>query len=173
VLFIAADIYNHILFPLLCDAAARLPERSFKYKLHPNQEADFERLRRATSHLPNVQVIDARVAARTLLASAAVVVVVQSTVTHEALQAGNRVCVIPVLNYGIHADLFGLPQVRLTPTVDALIDVIASPASELPPVVFFERFDEVRARGLMRQLLDGHTATARNEGAAFAHASNE
>jgi hypothetical protein len=173
VLFISADIYHEMLLAKLTAAAARLPARRFKYKLHPNQQADLAKIRAELAHLPNVEVVDGNTAARASLASAGIVVVVQSTVAHEALQAGKRLCVIPILNYAIHSDLFGLPQVILTPSVDSLVEAIEAPPAAMPPAVFFNRFDAARVARLMRHIYDSGFADEREADAALAHASNQ
>ena len=113
VLFVSAHVYDKALRSWLKGAAARLPQRSFKYKLHPNQR-DYETEIRADLSLPNIEVIGPLTKIRDLLPGISVVVLIQSTVAHEALQAGKTLCILPLFDYQTHADLFALPQVFVT-----------------------------------------------------------
>jgi hypothetical protein len=152
VLFASADIYHATLAPLLATVAARLPRRRFMYKLHPNQQSELDAIRDQFASITNITVIAGHTPARDLLANVEVVVVVQSTVVHEALQAGRRVCIVPVLNYHIHEDLFALPSVKVTPDAAALELAIETAIEPSPAPTFFNSFDDKQARALLDAL---------------------
>lgn len=152
VMFVSADIYHSVLAPRVRSLALKLPGRSIVYKLHPNQFDHSAAIRNEFSDLPNVHVVGGEVSARQLLATTSIVVVVQSTVAHEALQCGRRLCIVPEMNYLIHEDLIALPGVAVTADTAALAaQVEAGPPSAIPPQ-FFAPFDRPRARLLMAEL---------------------
>jgi hypothetical protein len=154
ILFISADLYHSALVPWVKAVAERLPARSIKYKLHPNQHEHIDNIRCEFSFLRNVEVIAGSVAARDLMFRTSCVVLIQSTVAYEALQAGRRLCLIPEMNYQIHSDLFDLPGVTVTMTFDELVKTISSDVVSTESVNFFDRFDEARAANILRQVLD-------------------
>lgn len=157
ILFISADIYHSKLTPWVRFTAARLPNRIINYKLHPNQQGYFEKIKEEFSQVPNVNVIDGETPARELLANVSVAVVVQSTVAHEALQKGRRLCIIPMMDYEIHRDIFSLPEVHVTDTVDKLIQIVEQPVYVQQPPVFFERFNKQLATGLLNSFFEEKT----------------
>ena len=154
VIFISADIYHKKLAPWLKAAAERLPARSFKYKLHPNQHADFETVRDELAVFPNVEVVPGDVPARQLLEGATCVVMISSTLAYEAVQSGRRLCIIPEMNYQVHEDLFGLSGVTVPLHVDELVDSIAASSQFERSVTFFDRFNESRATELIKLLFE-------------------
>jgi hypothetical protein len=164
VLFVSGCVYDKVLRAWIKEVAARLPQRGFKYKLHPNQR-DQEAEIRADLSLPNIEVIGPLTKVRDLLPSTSVVVVIQSTVAHEALQAGKTLCILPLFDYQTHTDLFVLPQVFITPSEDELVQAIAAPRSQAAAAVFFNRFDHAKTRQLMIDILKGVKA----DGSTVAH----
>jgi hypothetical protein len=151
VLFISADVYQNILNNWVVALALRLPNRRVLYKLHPNQMHELDDIRRELASYPNIVVIGGEVQVHDLLLEASVVALVQSTVAYEALQMGRQLCVIPVMDFQTHQDLFDLPTVHITATIDDLIYVVESPSNVQNPPVFFDRFDQSR----VKVLLDG------------------
>jgi len=87
-----------------------------------------------------------------MLARVSHIVLVQSTVTHEALQAGRRVCIVPRLNYHVHHDLFNVEGVVLTPTLDDLLRAIDETPSTARPIRFFEPLDTGLASTLLSEV---------------------
>lgn len=130
VLFVSGHVYDSVLRSWIKEVAARLPQRGFKYKLHPNQR-DQEAEIRADLSLPNIEVISHLTRIRNLLPSTSVVVLIQSTVAHETLQAGKTLCILPLFDYQTHADLFVLPQVLITRSEDELVQAISAPRSQV------------------------------------------
>jgi hypothetical protein len=153
VMAISADIYHTVLLQWLRPAAAALPGRRFIYKLHPNQHADFAAIREAFRDCPNVEVVDSSVSAPSLLPSVSHVVLVQSTVFQEALQAGRQVCVLPALNYRIHEADFHRPQVTVAADVQTLVAALQAPPLQADRPVFFEPFEPAKAVRLLGQCL--------------------
>lgn len=153
VMAISADIYHAVLSRWLRPAAAALPARRFIYKLHPNQHTGFAAIRDEFRDLPNVEVVDSSVAAPSLLPAVSHVVVVQSTVLQEALQAGRQVCVLPELNYRMHEADFHRPQVTVAADVQALIAALQAGVVQAERPVFFDPFNAARARELLGQCL--------------------
>ncbi len=149
VMFVSADIYHETLVDWLRPLALRLPERHFVYKLHPNQQHARSAIGAELASLPNVEIVDGSVSAGSLLGRVSHVVLIQSTVTHEALQAGRQVCILPLLNYQVHHDLFGLEGVTTTPTLEHLVRAIEAPPGTGKALSFFDRFDAARAAQLL------------------------
>lgn len=162
ILVVSADIYHDVLVRWIRPTAEALPERTFLYKLHPNQHTAFASIRAAFADLPNIQVIDSTVRAPSLFPQTSHVVLVQSTVLQEAAQAGRMVCVLPEMNYRMHRDAFDLPLVRVTPSVDALREALQAPVPRDAPPVYFAPFDRERAQALLRACVtDGPAAGGR------------
>lgn len=153
VMAISADIYHAVLLRWLRPAAAALPARRFIYKLHPNQHTDFAAICQEFRDLPNVEVVDSSVSAPSLLPAVSHVVVVQSTVLQEALQAGRQVCVLPELNYRMHKADFHRPQITLTADVPALVAALQAPPAQGERPVFFDPFNADAARQLLNRHL--------------------
>lgn len=152
VLFVSADIYHAALSARLKEVARMLPHRTFAYKLHPNQRDDLAAITAELASWPNVKVIGSDVPMAQALPRASVVVLIQSTAAHEALQSGRRLCIVPELNYHIHRDLFDLPGVQVTSDASALAGAIEAPPGDGAPAVFFDRFDDAAARRLFHDL---------------------
>ncbi len=83
-------------------------------------------------------------------------VLIQSTVALEALQTGRRLCILPFSHYRTHKDLFELGAVTITPSMDHLVKALDTPPDSGVPPKFFESFDAVAARALLRELLVAH-----------------
>lgn len=153
VLVISAPKYHDALVRWLRLAVPLAPERQFVYKLHPSQSTAAEAIRAELADLPNVSVRSTDVAVQRLLAEARDVVLIQSTVAYEAVQAGRRLLVIPELDYATHTDLFPLKSVEVVTDPQALAAALGRtlPASE--PPVFFKPFDASLCTRVLEQLL--------------------
>jgi hypothetical protein len=157
VLFVSVNVYDRVLRRWIKAVAARLPQHKLIYKLHPNQRREEAEIRTDLASLSNVEVVGNLLKVRDLLPNTAVVVAIQSTVVHEALQAGKLVCILPEFDYQTHSDLFSLPQVSVIRSEDELIRVIESPpAADLSVPVFFDRFDDAKVRRLVADILMHH-----------------
>jgi hypothetical protein len=148
IMFISGDIYHAILIEWVEGLARAAPDRQLIYKLHPNQQTTHAAIRQELSGFSNVEVVDGSVSARTLLHRVTHVVLIQSTVALEALQMGRCVCVLPVMHYRVHEDLFGLRDVSVTPDMNSLLDAVQRwPGGSTPPS-FFAPLDTDAARRL-------------------------
>jgi hypothetical protein len=153
IMFVSGDIYHDALRKWVTRLAAAIPERQIIYKLHPNQRQALGSIQQEFSPFKNIQVIGASVSARALLPRVAHVVLIQSTVALEALQAGRRVCILPLLHYRGHKDLFQLEAVTVTPSLDDLIGALNRPPDFAKSPSFFDPFDAAAAAKLLRELL--------------------
>lgn len=153
IMVITANIYHRDLLELTRQIAAKLPHRRIIYKLHPNQATAATAIRAAFMDRPNVEVGDAMIPASRLMDEVSHLVAVQSTVVYEALQHGRRICIVPRYDYHIHADVFGMPEVTVAETVDALAAGLERPGESKAGPVFFERFDPERVQELLCPLL--------------------
>jgi Capsule polysaccharide biosynthesis protein len=154
VMFVSGELYHEVLREWAMRLAAANPRRKIIYKLHPNQHSASRKIEQELSAIENIEVIDASVSARALLPRVGHVVLIQSTVTLEALQTGRRVCILPFFHYQIHKDLFECAAVSVTPTLEDLIRALDAPADCAPPPSFFDRFDAAAASELLRELYD-------------------
>jgi hypothetical protein len=161
IMVIAANIYHQELFALTREVAARLPNRKFIYKLHPNQKQDEAAIRAAFSDLANVEVGDPLVPASRLMAEVSHLVAIQSTVVYEALQNGRRINILPRHDYQIHADIFGLASVSVPETTDALVAALELPSDGGEGVTFFEKFSPQRAREVLVAFVENARKAAR------------
>ena len=139
--------------------ASSFPGRRFVYKLHPNQLEHESDIRADLSAFANVCVVGNERRVRDLLPDVSFVVLIQSTVAHESLQAGKTVCLVSLFDYQTHADLFSLPQVALVPTIEALRRVLASPPVDAPAPVYFDPLDRPRVAELMVKVAPGMRAS--------------
>jgi Capsule polysaccharide biosynthesis protein len=140
--------------------AAANPQRKIIYKLHPNQHRAIHTIEQELSAFKNIEVIDASVSARALLPRVSHAVLIQSTVTLEALQTGRRVCILPFLHYQVHKDLFECAAVTVTPTLEDLTRALDAPMDSAGPPSFFDRFDAAAASELLRELYDAAARAA-------------
>jgi hypothetical protein len=153
IMFVSGHIFHEVLRDWVTRLAKALPDRQILYKLHPNQHHAYGAIRREFESFKNIEVIDATVSARETLPHVAYVVLIQSTVALEALQTGCRVCILPLMQYRAHKDLFQLQAVTITATLDDLVSAVTLPPDVGAPPSFFDPFDAVTAGELLRELL--------------------
>ncbi len=151
IMFISGDLYHDILVPWVGRLARAVPSRHLIYKLHPNQQVSYAAIRQELAEFENVEVVDGSVSARTLLHKVTHVILIQSTVALEALQMGRRVCVLPFMHYQVHEDLFGLPAVSVTPSMESLLEAVQRRPSPGAPPSFFDPLDAEAARRLLAE----------------------
>jgi hypothetical protein len=149
VLVITAAKYNERVSDWTERIAARRPDRTFKFKLHPSQGHQLTEVKARFQHLPNVEVIGTNRTTSQLLATASDVLLIQSTVAYEAVQAGRRLLVIDELDSSTHHDLFALPNVFLVQDLDGLERALSLPQVSAPAPVFFKPFDAALARDVL------------------------
>lgn len=153
VMVCSANIYHRALAAVTRDAAALLSDRTFIYKLHPNQSIDERAITAEFADLPNVIVGAPGIPALEMLDGVSHLVAIQSTVVYEALQGGRRVCIVPGLDYALHADVFDQPGVDVTPTLNDLVVALDMLPPAAPYPVFFDPFDSAAARELLAPLV--------------------
>ena len=154
VMFVSADLYHGLLGEWAMRLSATDPHRKILYKLHPNQHGESRKIEQELSAFKNIEVVDSSITARALLPRVGHVVIIQSTVTLEALQSGRRVCILPFFHYQIHKDLFECTAVTVTPTLEDLIRALEAPADRAAPPSFFDRFDPEATSELLLELYD-------------------
>lgn len=166
ILVITSPSYNDRLCEFMDAIAPLLPDRNFKFKLHPIQSANKSEIEARLCHLPNVEVVRTDVTMAQALATASDVVLIQSTAAYEALQAGRRLVVIREFDSGAHADLFDLPNVHTVIDVNGLYVALTSALCSIAPPVFFQPFDATLTRAILSRggpLTERGTAHARVE----------
>jgi hypothetical protein len=154
IMVLSADIYHRKLLDLTRQIAARMPDRQFLYKLHPNQKEDEAFIRSSLADIPNITVGNPLTPASRLMENVSHLLAVQSTVVYEALQNGRRISIVPYHAYDIHSDIFGLPSVLVHESVDDIISSLEIPNTGAERPVFFEKFNPERAHKLIAPLLD-------------------
>jgi hypothetical protein len=153
VLVISAMKYHETLVRWLRETAPLAPARRFLYKLHPAQASSSAGIQAELADLSNVAVHGTDVTVQTLLAESSDVLLIQSTVAYEAVQAGRRLLIIPELDYATHSDLMTLDGVEVVKDAAALVEALAKHRPPRSPQVFFEPFDPARATGILELLL--------------------
>lgn len=161
VMFISGEIYHDALRDWVIGLAAAIPDSQVIYKLHPNQHHASRKIQKEFSAFTNIQVIDASVSARSLLSRVAHVVLIQSTVALEALQTGRSLCILPILHYRVHADLFQFEAVTVTPSLSDLVAALERAPTITNPPTFFAPFDAAAAAELLRDLFATTVVTGR------------
>jgi hypothetical protein len=154
VMFVSGDLSHDVLRDWAVRLATAIPNRKIIYKLHPNQHHASPAIQQDFEPFKNVEVIDGSVPARALLPRVGHVVLIQSTVTLEALQTGRRVCILPFLHYQVHKELFDRPAVTVTPTLEDLLRALDLSPDPAASPSFFDRFDVAAASELLRALYD-------------------
>jgi Capsule polysaccharide biosynthesis protein len=149
IMFVSVDMYHDVLRDWVMRLARILPNRKIIYKLHPNQHQASRTIVEELAPFKDVEVVDASVSVRMLLAQVSHVVLIQSTVALEALQTGRRVCILPVLHYRVHQSLFQSDAVTITRSVDDLVRALDMPAVGARPPSFFDPFNTVAAAELL------------------------
>jgi hypothetical protein len=153
VLVISALKYHETLIRWLRETAPHAPARRFLYKLHPAQASSLVGIQAELADLPNVTVHGTDVTVQSLLGKSSEVLLIQSTVAYEAVQAGRRLLIIPELDYATHSDLMTLDGVEVVKDAAALLKTLAKNRMPRSPPRFFEPFDAARATRILELLL--------------------
>lgn len=157
VMVVSGDLYTEVLVEWTLRLAAALPGRHIIYKLHPNEQLLHRSIQKRLRPCRNVEVVDGTISASAQLQRVGHVILVQSTLALEALQTGRRLCVLKLLHYGMHQDLFDLPAVTLVSNLEELIGALHKPpVSERPPS-FFDPFDAGKARQVLSEFAQPST----------------
>jgi hypothetical protein len=140
VVFISTNVFGITLASLAIDYINLNPGACILFKLHPNQYTErTEYLRLFHSH-PNIRVVTNEQPVEELIAHCSAIVLIQSTITYQALQAGIPLFIYKRMTYYRHSHIFDRPNVKL---IDNAKQIIATGKAKTGPGdIFFEEFDE-------------------------------
>jgi len=139
--FISADVFGHSLAELAIQYAQLHPNDHILFKLHPNQFSRRKEYYKLFQHYPAILVITNERPTEKVILSCDAIVLIQSTIAYQALQAGIPVFIYKRMTYYRHAHIFTSPNVRL---IDDARQVVLSnkKVSPGPDDIFFEEFNE-------------------------------
>jgi hypothetical protein len=140
VVFISTNVFGMSLAALAIDYVRLNPDASILFKLHPNQyseEAEYMRLFRPWA---NVRVVANEQPMEELILHCSAIVLIQSTIAYQALQAGVPLFIYKRMTYYRHSHIFDSPNVKLIDRAGQI--VITDHAQPGPKDIFFEEFDE-------------------------------
>ena len=138
--FISADVFGVRLAELAIEYAKLNPGNQLLFKLHPNQFSRRKEYIERFRQFPGIHVITNEQPTGAMILGCDAVVLIQSTIAYEALQAGVPVFIYKRMTYYRHAHIFESPNVILFDDASEIVikDRVA-PATE---EIFFEEFDE-------------------------------
>jgi hypothetical protein len=151
-LIVSADIYHYELAKLTKRIAKLSSHINFIYKLHPNQKAHFEIIEKEFSEFVNVRVVGPEHNINNYLHDALFVLLIQSTVSYEALQSNSIVICYKRLNYGAHNDLAGKPNFFYIDDEFELQTILISNLSvtvDSPLNIYFDDFDAIKVKSFL------------------------
>lgn len=160
--FVSAGILHQYLSPLAIEIARQMPQRDFIMKLHPSQASDRSTIEREYQHIPNLSVVCMEKSLPALLADSSDVVVVQSTASYEALDAGVPVHIFKKGAYMSHKDLFSCANVHVFSSADELRDQLFIPLQKESKETRF--FQEFNAEAFRSAILEFSSRRSRNLG---------
>jgi hypothetical protein len=139
--FISADVFGHSLAGLAMEYARLHPRDQLLFKLHPNQFSRKKEYCKLLGDYPNVRVITNEQPTEKVILGCDAIVLIQSTIAYQALQAGIPVFIYKRMTYYRHSHIFSSPNVRL---IDHARQIILSNqhVAPGPDDIFFEEFDE-------------------------------
>ena len=150
-LVVSSVIHSDVLMPLIKKISRIKKEYYFYYKLHPNEFNEFKKYSDYFIEETNVQVVKNEQSINRLLSKVDAVLVVQSTVMVEALNAGRRVFVYKVLDYDVMDFLFEDSGISFFEDETSFIEKYSASCNcELPSGNYFVKFD----KNICLQLLD-------------------
>jgi hypothetical protein len=138
--FISADVFGVRLAEVAIAYAELNPGGQILFKLHPNQFSRRKEYIERFRQFPGIQVITNEQATSAMILGCDAVVLIQSTIAYEALQAGVPVFIYKRMTYYRHAHIFDRPNVFLFDDASEIVlrDRVAAATEE----IFFEEFDE-------------------------------
>jgi hypothetical protein len=139
-LFISADVFGTRLAELAIEYVELHPGSTILFKLHPNQFSRRKEYLDRFRQYPAIRVLTNEQATSELILHCDAVVMIQSTIAYEALQAGVPVFIYKRMTYFRHRHLFDHPNVSLID--DAQEIVVREKSSVGKEDIFFEEFDE-------------------------------
>ncbi len=138
--FISADVFGAKLAELAIAYVQLHPGGTIFFKLHPNQFSRRKEYVDRFREYPNIRVITNEQPTEQLMLRCDALVMIQSTLAYEALQAGVPVFIYKRMTYSRHADIFDHPHVSLIDDAQAI--VLREKSSAREGDIFFEEFDE-------------------------------
>jgi Capsule polysaccharide biosynthesis protein len=139
-LFISADVFGVKLSELAIEYVQLHPGSTILFKLHPNQFSRRKEYLDRFRQYPAVRVLTNEQSTGDLMLHCDAVVLIQSTIAYEALQAGVPVFIYKRMTYFRHGHLFDHPNVSLID--DAQEIVLREKGTTAEGDIFFEEFDE-------------------------------
>jgi hypothetical protein len=139
--FISADVFGLSLADLAMEYAKLHPKDHILFKLHPNQFSQRKQYYKLFGEFPAIRVITNEQPTEKVILSCDAIVLIQSTIAYQALQAGIPVFIYKRSTYYRHSHIFSSPNVRL---IDSARQIVLSDQQVLPGPndIFFEEFDE-------------------------------
>jgi hypothetical protein len=139
--FISADVFGLTLTELAIEYARLNPSHHLLFKLHPNQyDQAREYVQKFADH-PGIRVITNEQPTEKVILSCDAIVLIQSTIAYQALQAGIPVFIYKRMTYYRHAHIFSSLNVRLIDHARQIV-LPQQQACPRPDDIFFEEFDE-------------------------------
>jgi hypothetical protein len=139
-LFISADVFGVKLSELAIAYVQLHPDSTILFKLHPNQFSRRKEYLDRFRQYPAIRVLTNEQSTSELILHCDAVVLIQSTIAYEALQAGVPVFIYKRMTYLRHGLIFDHPNVSLID--DAHEIVLREKSSSAEGDIFFEGFDE-------------------------------
>lgn len=139
--FISSSVFGHRMADLAIEYMQLNPEDHILFKLHPNQFSRRKEYFKLFQDHPNIKVITNQQPTEQVVASCDAIVLIQSTVAYEALQAGIPVFIYKRMTYYRHDHIFDSPNVRLIDNAQQIL-LTGRPAQPGPRDIFFDNFDE-------------------------------
>jgi hypothetical protein len=139
--FISGDVFGLSLASLAIDYIRLHPGDRILFKLHSNQLNRRDEYDELFREYPGIEVLTNEAPVEKLIAGWDAIVLIQSTVAYQALQAGIPVFIYKRMTYYRHAHIFDSPNVRLIDNAGQIV-LTGKPAEAGPRDVFFETFNE-------------------------------
>jgi hypothetical protein len=152
--FISADVFGQSLAELALEYIRLHPQDHIFFKLHPNQFSRRKEYYKLFHDYPNIKVVTNEQPTERMVASCDAIVLIQSTIAYEALQAGIPVFIYKRMTYYRHDHIFNSPNVRLIDDARQIV-LTGKPPQPGPRDVFFDDFDE----RVYRLLSEGESPT--------------
>ena len=142
--FISADVFGLKLADLAKEYATIHKNDLILFKLHPNEFARKKEYTGYFSEYPNIQVITNEQPTEKIVLSCDAIVLIQSTIAYQALQAGIQLFIYKRMTYYRHSHIFHNPNVHLVDNARQIVPgaQFIRKTAEGPVQVFFERFNE-------------------------------
>jgi hypothetical protein len=137
--FVSADVFGPLLMGLAKEYAELNPADDVIFKLHPNEFPHQRKFEDLFRNYPNIRVVTNEYPTEEVIQSCHAIVLIQSTIAYQALQAGIPVFIYKRMTYYRHAHIFGSPNVTL---IENARQIAVTGSARHSEDIFFERFDE-------------------------------